>query len=116
MILSQVRSHLEIGDVMRILCCLLLLWSVLLSGCGESKEDAAVVAIKDLGGAVGFEKTISGKPVVSVYFTDTDVTDAGLVHLKGMTNLQTLNLRKTKVTTAGVADLQSALPKCGIAK
>jgi hypothetical protein len=97
---------------MRILCCLLLLWSVLLSGCGESKEDAAVVAIKDLGGAVGFEKTISGKPVVSVYFTDTDVTDAGLVHLKGMTSLRTLWLYKVEVTDAGLVHLKG-MTSCG---
>jgi hypothetical protein len=40
MILKQVRVLLENGDTMRVLCCLLLLWSVLLSGCGESKAIA----------------------------------------------------------------------------
>ena len=44
------------------------------------------------------------------------VTDAGLVHLTGLTNLQTLNLVGTKVTDAGVADLQKALPNCIISK
>jgi len=38
------------------------------------------------------------------------------VHLKGLTSLQTLETRKTKVTPAGVADLQAVLPKCKIRK
>ena len=45
---------------------------------------------------------------------NTKVTDAGLVHLKGLTNLQSLNLRHTQVTDAGVKKLQQALPKCKI--
>ena len=42
----------------------------------------------------------------------TQVTDAGLVHLKGMTNLKRLYLHYTQVTAAGVAELKKALPKC----
>jgi len=38
------------------------------------------------------------------------------VHLKGLTNLQTLNLRSTQVTDAGVAELQKVLPNCKIYK
>ena len=48
-------------------------------------------------------------------FKDTEVTDAGLVHLKGL-SLRRLYLEGTLVTTAGVKDLQSALPKCRISK
>ena len=43
--------------------------------------------------------------VVEVVFNFNDITDAGLVHLKGLTNLQTLNLRSTQVTDASVAEL-----------
>ena len=46
----------------------------------------------------------------------TKVTDAGLVHLKGLTELRSLRLRKTQVTNAGVEDLQAALPDCSISK
>jgi hypothetical protein len=42
------------------------------------------------------------------------ITDAGLVHLKGLTNLECLDVKWTKVTEAGVKDLQKALPKCAI--
>lgn len=37
----------------------------------------------------------------------TQVTDAGLVHLKGLTNLEYLYLRKTQVTDAGIAELEA---------
>jgi hypothetical protein len=49
-------------------------------------------------------------------FGGTKVTDAGLVHLKGMTGLRRLNLSETKVTDAGVAKLRPALPNCNILK
>ena len=44
------------------------------------------------------------------------VTDAGLTHLKGLTNLVVINLEDTKVTDEGVAELQKALPDCKIIK
>jgi hypothetical protein len=42
----------------------------------------------------------------------TQITDAGLVHLKELTNLQDLNLIETPITDSGVAELQKALPNC----
>ena len=45
---------------------------------------------------------------------DTQITDAGLVHLAGLTSLQGLFLEETQVTDAGVARLQEALPNCEI--
>jgi hypothetical protein len=139
MVLKRGCVLLVIGYAMRVLCCLLLGVSVSLSGCGESKEDAAVAAIENLGGEVGFEGKIFGKPV-SVSFDGRRVTDAGLVHLKELMSLHTLNLsgtkvtgaglerlkemtslralilQKTNVTTAGAQDLQAALPKCKISR
>jgi hypothetical protein len=52
----------------------------------------------------------------SLNLFDTKVTDAGLVHLKGLTSLQSLTLFNTEVTDAGVEGLQSALPQCSISK
>jgi hypothetical protein len=39
----------------------------------------------------------------------TQVTDAGLVHLKGLTNLSKLDLVNTQVTGAGIEELAQAL-------
>ena len=41
---------------------------------------------------------------------------ARLAHIKGLTNLHELGLVGTKVTAAGVAELQQALPNCTIEK
>lgn len=42
------------------------------------------------------------------------VSDRGLEHLKGLSQLKCLLLDDTKVTDAGVKKLQQALPKCEI--
>ena len=51
----------------------------------------------------------------SRYFNrDSGITDEGLVHFKGLINLKVLDLPNTKVTPAGVAELQKVLPDCRI--
>jgi len=42
------------------------------------------------------------------------LSDAGFKHLAGLTNLTELDLRRTKASAAGVAELQKALPNCQI--
>jgi hypothetical protein len=49
-----------------------------------------------------------------LWLGETQCTDAGLAHLKGMPSLQGLYLWDTQVTDAGVKDLHDALPKCKI--
>ena len=44
----------------------------------------------------------------------TPITDAGLVHLRGLKQLETLSLEKTKVTPEGIKRLRTALPKVRI--
>ena len=50
----------------------------------------------------------------TLYLWSTPSTDQALAHLKGMTNLQTLSLGSTQITDAGFAELQKALPNCEI--
>ena len=71
--------------------------------------DAAVAALEKLRATI--KRNEQGE-IVELYFFDTQVTDAGLVHLKGLPNLELLNLIGTQVTAAGVAELKKALPKC----
>jgi len=52
--------------------------------------------------------------IAIVSLTGTDITDAGLVHLKGLTNLKWLFLYNTKVTDVGVAELYKTFPKLTI--
>jgi hypothetical protein len=51
-----------------------------------------------------------------LYLEQTSVTDAGLEHLKGLKQLSGLRLGGTKVTGAGVQDLQKALPNVEISR
>ena len=83
-------------------------------GCGE-KEKAAPVAderiteglaiaeIRNLGGLVERDDTGSA---IAVFLSFTEVTDAELVHLKGLTNLKELELRDTQVTGEGFKHLK----------
>ena len=42
------------------------------------------------------------------------LTNAGIKHLANLTNLESLDLRRTKVTAPGIDELKAALPKCQI--
>ena len=68
----------------------------------ESRSDVTG-EIKKLGGRVRVDKNGS---VVEVGFFGTKVSDAGLEHLKGLTNLRFLFLDETKVTDAGLEHLK----------
>ena len=77
-------------------------------------RDAAIAEIEKMGGWLVYEEGASANPVIRVTLMDTQVTDAGLEHLKGMTNLRYLHLGDTQVTDAGVNELKKALPNCRI--
>jgi hypothetical protein len=49
-----------------------------------------------------------------LYLSSTRVTDAGLEHLKGLTEIEWLFLPGTQVTDGGVNELQKALPNTHI--
>ena len=63
--------------------------------------------LEDPGGPIGLKE-----PVLEF----TTITDAGLEHIKGMTNLRGINIGGTQVADAGVAALKKALPNCTIIK
>jgi hypothetical protein len=44
----------------------------------------------------------------------TSITDAGLVRLHSLTELEELRVRDTLVTAEGIAQLQRALPGCKV--
>jgi Leucine-rich repeat (LRR) protein len=50
----------------------------------------------------------------SLHLSGSQVTDASLEHLKALTNLQELHLQNTEVSDEGVKKLLQALPNCKI--
>ncbi|MBM4071908.1 MAG: hypothetical protein FJ271_23725 [Planctomycetes bacterium] len=60
-------------------------------------------------------KILAGlKRIERLSLAKSGLTDAGLIHLHGLTSLKELDLSGTKVTAKGVAALRKALPKCKI--
>ena len=90
---------------MKRLLGLVLVLSVVGCGAGGSLE----------GKGAGLGRNRQGE-VTIVSFQDVQITDADLVHLKGLTNLGKLDLSLTNVTDAGVKDLKKALPDCRISR
>jgi serine/threonine protein kinase/Leucine-rich repeat (LRR) protein len=57
---------------------------------------------------------LQGTTIKNLNLKYTRIGDQGLANLHAMKNLKSLNLTETKVTAAGVAALQKALPNCKI--
>jgi hypothetical protein len=45
---------------------------------------------------------------------ETKISDSGLVHLRKLTHLRTLEVRGTNLSVAAIAILQNDLPKCTV--
>ena len=71
-----------------------------LEGLGD--EDAAIIRLNALTNVEGLD------------VSDTQVTDNGLKHFRGLQNLGILMLHDTHVTAQGINELQEALPNCEI--
>ena len=63
-----------------------------------------------LGASEGSVSVNEQGEVSRVILNNTQITDAGLVHLKGLTRLGVLYLENTQITDAGVAKFKEALP------
>ncbi len=72
----------------------------------NADQSKAIAEVEKLGGKVTLDEKSPGKPVISVVLQETNVTDAELEYLKGLTQLQSLNLVLTHVTDAGLANLE----------
>ena len=59
-------------------------------------------------------KSLSQLKTLELY--DTNITDAGLEHLKGLKQLEKLSLYHTRITDTGLANLLKHLPNCGLTK
>jgi hypothetical protein len=81
---------------------------------GQRRQHEAAAAIEKIGGQVTSEPTWLGKllrddslvRVTSVALLPHSVTDAGLVHLQGLSQLHKLELEHTKITDTGLLHLQ----------
>ena len=72
----------------------------------NTDQARAIAEIEKLGGKVTIDEKSPGKPVITVDLRQTEVTDAGLEHLKRLPRLESLNLTRTKVTDAGMQHLE----------
>ena len=90
----------------------LALVAILMAGCGRPlgnpAESAAIAAIEKLGGKVEVDQQLPDKPVIKVYLHSTPVTDADLVHIAQLKQVQNIFLAKTQITDAGLEHLRDA--------
>src|SRR5436190_24324190 len=68
----------------------------------DEPEEQAVKAVEKLAGYVTRDDKQKGNPVVAVNLSDTRVTDKELKELAALKQLKKLELRRTKVTDAGL--------------
>lgn len=71
-------------------------------------RERAIAAVEKLGGTMEVDETRPGRPVVGVDLSRSAVTDADLVLLAALPDLEVLDLRLTSVGDAGVAHLRGA--------
>ena len=80
------------------------------------RDDSQIISVEggDDGRLAELVVSLQGE-VIKVTFNGSQITDAGLAHLAGLTKLQSISLPK-QITDAGIAELQKALPNCTIEK
>jgi internalin A len=68
----------------------------------DAEAEKAIAAIKKASGKITVDENSPGKPVVGLILTGFPVNDAVMKHLKGLTQLRTLDLRYARFTHAGL--------------
>ncbi len=69
-------------------------------------EKRAIAAIEKLGGEIEVDEKQLNKPVIHVYLSLKEISDADLVHLKEFKDLRNVSLAWVNVTDAGVIHLK----------
>ena len=77
-------------------------------------DKAAVEKIRDAGAAILEVAQNDNRLNVAFHLGSGEIGDEQVATVKDLGFIVSLNLRGTKVTDAGVADLQKALPNCKI--
>ena len=70
----------------------------------SNKEDEVKRWLESIGAEVKLDET--GRVSDVTFWDNTAITDAGLVHLKGMTGMKDLHLSRTGITDAGLVHLE----------
>ena len=68
----------------------------------DDGQEAAIAAIRRLGGSIQVDEQGPTKAVIAVDLEDTDAKDSDIELLKTLSRLRSLNLKRTDVTNAGL--------------
>ena len=82
----------------------------------KRRERAGVSEVMHIIGDVKDRTCILVDDIVDLSVARSPITDETLALCSQMPNHERLDVRKTKITDAGVAELKKALPKCQITK
>ena len=87
-----------------------LAWSI--SGCEDASPEALSIGLSRRRVAISEGSSLLGglTKLQCLMLKNTQVTDAGLVHLKRLEDLRDLRLSGTRVTDEGIESLQKDLP------
>src|SRR3954451_17907631 len=77
-----------------------------LAQASDVEQERAVAAIEKLGGKVERDRTSPGHPVLGVDLRMTDATDKDLASLEGLKSLQNLRLSSNRITDAGLVHIK----------
>ena len=81
---------------------------------GDAEQGRALAQVLEMNGTVRRDETKPGTAVVGVDLSSTEISDAGLKHLEGLTKLETLIVPPERVSTEAREHLRRVLPNCEV--